>query len=104
MRWLIFLLVACGGDPNVGHQCSAQSPACDESLTCISTIPGGYCTASCGNPGTSADCPSGSICDDIGGGLGDYCVKLCNTTADCGRSDVQCNGVSGSNLKACKPN
>src|SRR5437867_2337808 len=48
MRWLfVVALVACGSSPDVGHMCSAQAPDCDQSLTCISSIPGGYCTASC---------------------------------------------------------
>jgi hypothetical protein len=102
---LVFALacVACGSAPNVGHTCGVNAPDCDESLTCSSVIIGGYCTAACTTAGSTSQCPEGSICDDVSG-IGTTCVKICNVSADCGRSDLQCNGVSGSNLKACKPN
>ncbi len=101
--FVVAIAAACSSPPNVGHVCSAMAPDCDVSLTCISTIPGGYCTLSCGNAGSTAECPEDSICDSLSS-LGNYCVKLCDVSADCGRTDVGCNGVSGSNLKACKPN
>jgi hypothetical protein len=41
------------------------------------------------------------VCDAISG-TAITCVKICTTKEDC-RSDQDCNGVSGSNLKACKP-
>ena len=43
---LVTFLLACGGDPpNVGGTCAATS-GCDEDLSCLTTVPGGYCTAS----------------------------------------------------------
>lgn len=95
------VLVACGGDPpNVGGTCAAVED-CDEGLTCDSTVPGGYCTKSCTTTGTTDGCPDGSICDAISG-TAITCVKICKVAEDC-RSDLDCNGVSGSSIKACKP-
>ncbi len=95
------ILVACGGDPpNVGATCTANG-GCDEGLTCDTTVPAGYCTKSCATPGSTAECPEASICDAVAG-TAMNCVKSCKTSADC-RADQDCNGVSGSNTKACKP-
>ena len=99
---LIALLCACGSDPAVGTTCAATSD-CDDTLTCSTAIPGGYCTKTCTTSGSTDGCPDGSICDSVSG-IGNTCVKTCKTTADCGRSDLGCNGVSSSNVKACKPN
>lgn len=101
---LVLLLLAsasCGGDPpNVGGACAA-SGGCDEDLQCNTSIPGGYCTTACTTSGSTDECPEESVCDSISG-TGVTCVKICKTSADC-RSDQDCNGVSGSNIKACKP-
>jgi hypothetical protein len=106
MRSLTLLLVlvfaaACGDDPpNVGGTCTAASD-CDEGLTCNTSVPGGYCTTSCTTSGSQEQCPEGSVCDAISGSAV-TCVKICKTAEDC-RADQDCNGVSGSNIKACKP-
>lgn len=99
---LVALLCACGGDPNTGGTCSSAGD-CDDPLMCSTAIPGGYCTKTCTTPGSTDGCPGGSICDSVSG-IGNTCVKTCKVTADCGRSDLGCNGVSSSNVKACKPN
>ncbi len=41
------------------------------------------------------------MCDAVAGAA-ITCVKICKTSDDC-RADQDCNGVSGSNVKACKP-
>lgn len=47
-------------------------------------------------------CPDGSVCDSISG-TAITCVFSCKAAEDC-RSDLDCNGVSGTNIiKACKP-
>lgn len=99
---VLALAAACGGDdaPNVGGTCTATD-GCDEDLTCDTSVTGGYCTASCTMPGTTAECPEGSICDTTSG-TSITCVKICETADDC-RNDLDCNGVSGSSIKACKP-
>ena len=100
---IILLLIssACGSDPpNVGATCTATG-GCDEALMCNTTIPGGYCTTSCTTSGATDQCPEESVCDAVAG-TALNCVKICKTGTDC-RSDQDCNGVSGSNIKACKP-
>lgn len=98
---LVVLLVSCGGDPpNVGGACTATA-GCDDGLTCSTTVPGGYCTTGCTTSGSTDQCPEASVCDAISG-TAITCVKTCSTKADC-RSDQDCNGVSGSSIKACKP-
>ena len=98
---VLLLSAACGDDPpNVGGSCTAMD-GCDEDLSCNTTIPGGYCTAPCATSGSTAECPEGSVCDTVSG-TAITCVKLCKASGDC-RTDLDCNGVSGSNLKACKP-
>lgn len=104
MRALILtiLLVGCGGSdsPNVGATCTATD-GCDSDLTCNTSVMGGYCTKACTSPGTTNECPDGSICDAIAG-TAIACVKICKSSGDC-RSDQDCNGITGSNVKACKP-
>jgi hypothetical protein len=104
LRNVLFMIAiaACGGPPDVGASCVAAKD-CDDSLTCSTAIPGGYCTAACTTSGSTSECPEGAVCDSVSG-AGNTCVKVCKTTSDCGRADVGCNGVSGSNIKACKPN
>ena len=96
-----FALAACGSDPpNVSGTCTANAD-CDEDLTCDTSIPGGYCTQACTMPGSTADCPEDSVCDAVSGAAMS-CVRICSTKADC-RADLDCNGITGSNIKACKP-
>ena len=98
---LLLFLVACGSDPpNVGGTCTG-SGGCDEDLTCDTTVPGGYCTTSCTTSGSTDQCPEASVCDTVAG-TALTCVKICKTGTDC-RPDQDCNGVSSSNIKACKP-
>lgn len=95
------LVAACSSDPpNVGATCTA-SDGCDEELTCDTTVPGGYCTTACSTSGSTSECPEASVCDTVAGAALE-CVKICKSSDDC-RSDQDCNGVSSSNLKACKP-
>lgn len=97
----LLLLLACGSDPpNVGGTCTSTG-GCDEGLTCDTTVPDGYCTKACATSGMTAGCPEDSICDTVAGDALS-CVKICKTSEDC-RADQDCNGVSGSNIKACKP-
>ena len=101
MLALVFSLAACGGDPpNVGGTCTPTS-GCDPDLTCNTVVPGGYCTAACSTSGSTDQCPESSICDAVSG-TALTCVKICKVSTDC-RTDLDCNGVSGTNIKACKP-
>lgn len=104
MRALVLsiVLVGCGGgdSPNVGGTCTATD-GCDQDLTCNTTVPGGYCTKACTSPGTTNECPDGSVCDAIAG-TAISCVKICKSSGDC-RADQSCNGTTAGNIKACKP-
>ena len=96
------MLIAASGDdpPNVGGTCTAAD-GCDDGLMCNTTVPGGYCTKSCTTAGSTSECPDDSVCDAITG-TAIACVKICSTKEDC-RTDQDCNGITGSNTKACKP-
>lgn len=97
----VVLPAACSGTPpNVGSSCSAAG-GCDTGLSCDNSVDGGYCTTGCITPGSTSECPEQSVCDSIGGGPKE-CLRLCTGQADC-RADLQCNGVTGSALKACRP-
>lgn len=99
---LVLFVAACGGeDVLVGDECS-QNDACQAAgLACETSVAGGYCTALCTTPGERAECPAEAVCDAIGNVTG-ACVKVCEDATDC-RPDQECNGVTGTNLKACKP-
>jgi hypothetical protein len=96
----VMLIAACGDVPNVGGTCAAND-GCDDELTCDTSVPGGYCTTSCTTSGSTEQCPESSVCDTVAG-TALNCVKICKTSEDC-RSDLDCNGVSGTSIKACKP-
>lgn len=98
---LVLCASACGSDPpNVGGTCTA-SGGCDEDLSCDTSVAGGYCTTACTTSGATDQCPEESVCDAVAG-TALSCVKICTKGTDC-RPDQDCNGVSGSNIKACKP-
>lgn len=46
------------------------------------------------------ECDDGAVCGKRGTSL--VCLKQCTTQADCS-SDEDCNGVSGTSLKGCRP-
>jgi hypothetical protein len=55
----------------------------------------------CETRGAQNECVDGAICDLDGTDAADpVCLKLCTEQADCA-ADEDCNGVSGSSLKAC---
>jgi hypothetical protein len=96
----VLALAACGRS-GIGGECNAALPCLKEHV-CLTRATGGYCTIlGCGSAGSQGSCPSDSICDRIFTG-DNACVKRCTTQADC-RLDTECNGVSESNVKACKP-
>ena len=98
---LLATALGCGDDPpNIGATCTATG-GCDEGLTCNTTVTGGYCTQTCTTSGSTSECPEGAVCDSVAGAA-ISCVKICKSSADC-RADQDCNGVSSSNVKACKP-
>ncbi|MBA3538651.1 MAG: hypothetical protein H0T79_03410 [Deltaproteobacteria bacterium] len=97
---LLTTSIACSDPPNIGATCTT-SGGCDDGLTCETAVPGGYCTAACTTSGSTDECPEAAVCDSVEGAA-ITCVQICSTKADC-RADLDCNGVSGTNIKACKP-
>jgi hypothetical protein len=66
---------ACGGEGEVGETCDTS--------------------------GSEDECVEGAICDSADDDAA-VCLALCEEQEDCS-ADEDCNGVSGSNLKACHP-
>jgi hypothetical protein len=69
------LAAACGGEGEVGESCDTS--------------------------GSQDECVEGAICDS-GDGDAAVCLAICEVQEDC-PADEDCNGVSGSNVKACHP-
>src|SRR5690242_6449035 len=55
----------------------------------------------CEMPGSTEECVEDAVCDTLKDGEV-LCLLICQEQADC-PSDFDCNGVSGSSLKACHP-
>lgn len=53
----------------------------------------------CETRGSQDECVEGAICDNDAAG-NPICLKVCTDAAQCA-ADEDCNGVSGSNIKAC---
>lgn len=77
----------------VGAPCQA-STGCASPETCVTSVPGGYCTvviAECsGDPFNPGTCPPGSWCVNgimFGTQGGDFCLARCNTAADCRQAE-----------------
>jgi hypothetical protein len=94
--------MACSSTPpNVGAVCAADAGGCDNGLHCDTTADGGYCTTGCSTQGSTSECPEQAICDSFAGGPME-CFRICTVQSDC-RADQECNGLTGSSIKACKP-
>jgi hypothetical protein len=93
------ILTACGGS-SVGRSCSADGD-CDNGQTCFLDMPGGYCSKGCTIEGLADECPGGSICASSGTRL--LCAAECRNQDHC-RADYECNGLTGSSVKVCRPN
>lgn len=91
-------LWACGGS-SIGQPCTVNDD-CDNGQTCFTSAPGGYCSKGCSIEGSNADCPGGSVCAQNAELL--LCSNTCQSQGDC-RADYECNGVTGSDAKACRP-
>jgi len=49
------------------------------------------------------ECEEGLVCGKKSDGSNDlFCLKQCSAQSDCGGTE-ECNGVSGSSLKGCRP-
>jgi hypothetical protein len=101
LSFVLLGLSACGGSgAGVAGKCTSNGD-CSSGLTCNTSIAGGYCTQTCPTTGVTTGCPSGSVCDQIGGSAMLACEQICTKQSDC-RTGLECDGVSGSGAKACK--
>jgi hypothetical protein len=81
MRWVVIALgvvaAGCGGAAAAGEACDTPGATDDE-------------------------CEEGSVCDATDEGGDAVCLVTCEDQEDCA-DDESCNGVTGSNIKACHP-
>jgi hypothetical protein len=72
------VMPACGGEAELGEEC--------------------------GEAGVQeGECVDGAICGATGDAEGSLaCIKVCTDDAQCAATE-ECNGVSGSNVKGCRP-
>ena len=101
---LLLTAAGCGapaGNPGnvepmaVGAAC-ANDDECRDELTCVTELPGGFCTMRC-----ERDCPEGSWCSQVtfqDRTTETVCLPLCDAPEDC-RSPYQC--VSIGTRKVC---
>lgn len=54
----------------------------------------------CQTAGSQTECVEGAICDTVDTTI--VCLEVCDDDTDCASNEA-CNGVSGSNIKACHP-
>jgi len=98
---LAFLtVVACNAPARLGAPCTAN-PDCQPGHLCLTAAPGGMCTHSCSFLGAGlSECPAGSVCAAVSGSQ--VCAPICTGANEC-RDQYECNGASGTTVKACKP-
>jgi hypothetical protein len=88
-------LLGCG--TSIGDTC--DSSGCGSDLSCRADLPGGFCTKSCTQAGDTASCTEDSVCVQQFSAL--MCAPRCEEQSDC-REGYQCNGLTGSSIKACQ--
>lgn len=93
---VVLPLMACGGD-TAGDSCDEDS--CPDEQVCRPEFPGGFCAQSCTQEGVQGGCPEDTVCATQLGSL--LCSPVCEEQDDC-RESYACNGVSGSDVKACQ--
>lgn len=74
------LLAGCGIDRSVSRQLGARcddKSECDERCLVGDDFPGGLCSLTCAD---SAECPDGSVCADLEGGV---CLFACDEADAC---------------------
>lgn len=91
-------LAACGGT-SVGRECTATAD-CQAGQTCYTDFAGGFCSKGCAMLGSEQDCPGGTVCSPHNNQQ--LCAPICETKAEC-RADYECNGITGSDKKSCRP-
>jgi len=95
---LVGMFLACGPDIKVGEGCKTDSD-CIAPNSCITSMPGGYCSHSCDKQGFSCGGGGGkaSYCTMNGGAM--RCSVNCIRESDC-RTGYTCTDVPGTNNPA----
>jgi hypothetical protein len=95
-------LIACGNDGRVlpaapagvvGTGCSSDADCEFEGGTCLTTLPGGYCTTDC-----ASACPADAICAEFG--EDEVCAFGCSADTDC-RNGYFCDLPVGGSVGIC---
>jgi hypothetical protein len=66
----------------------------DAGTTSDVRFPDGFCSTACPQPGSSRDCPGGSVCASSGGTA--LCAPLCDGDTEC-REGYVCGASDGAN-------
>ena len=85
MRRLILLMALCAGAILSGA-CGGEAALGEE----------------CGEEGADGECEGGAVCGKPDDSDALECLKVCNDQDDC-PADQECNGISGSDVKGCRP-
>ncbi|WP_437947449.1 hypothetical protein WME98_42855 [Sorangium sp. So ce296] len=56
----------------------------------------------CEDEGADGECEDGAVCGKPDDSAALECLKVCVEQADC-PADQECNGISGSDIKGCRP-
>lgn len=116
----IALATACGGSDStaggasgnpsgVGNSCTRNEDCATKN--CYLGKGGGYCTTTCSDEGSSAECPLDTVCKPIQGGAR-RCLLVCGSASACREttcakdycpSGSACVSVSQTTAKACEP-
>ncbi len=100
----VFLLVTtigCSDGPDHDVALACERDADCETGLCYTQSNPGYCTASCQNEGSTAQCPDFTICKRVQGGPA-LCILRCDAQGQC-PDNSNCTAVPGSDLSACEP-
>jgi hypothetical protein len=93
------LFLACS-QTSVGIPCGNRDD-CEPGQECR-TAPGGFCSRGCTEPGSTRECPVGTLCTEFGGNQL-VCSPRCTVDADC-RLNFSCLLTSPTGTEsACRP-
>ena len=104
---VLLFAVGCGdpGAATLGGTCMSVDDCTQGQICLTGGVPMGYCSQTCPTVGAQDGCPSNGVCADVSTNSGTQriCTLICQMQAEC-RTGYQCNGVSGSPFKSCRPN
>ncbi len=84
-----FASLLCACAPHVGDSCET-SAECPSGAICDVTAPGGYCTI---NGCDAESCPDGTVCIEFNSEES-FCLKYCEDTSEC-RTGYTCRSDIG---------